>query len=264
MATSKSVPIPGGIADERAGTVFVEGSNGRILLLELGTGRLLARSDFEATPLSADGTTVVAWRRTEDSPTVRLSCAGLEGDKLVPRWETPLALPDWVDPDPDDPDSLTLQAARERDSVVVSWTARARYRGGAPPPPEIEAAATHDGGGTIRLDLAKGTVESDERVEAAPRVEEDATPPIPGCRPVPYRSGKAWLTRPLRSGPKEAHLVRRNGEQGIALLTGTGAASAETRLSGDANARADVTPDGRTIFIQESTGDAPTERRASS
>jgi hypothetical protein len=262
MVEDSALRIPRGIADPGGNVAYVVGPEGRIHCLELETGDILARTDFPASPLTIDGDTLIGWRPLPDQPhSVRVFAAVRQGNVLRPQWEQALELADWVEVRSVEPDRFALEAMIEGKRVVATWEARSGYRGGAPPPPHVEEAATHEARRTVQLDLQTGAIEAHERTESALRPEEKAPPELPPTmRIVPYRSVGTWATHAWRVGSAEAFLARTAEEPGIALvrrdMAGTTGRS-EIPLSGDAAAEAAVTPDGRMVFILEPGGDAP-------
>jgi hypothetical protein len=153
-----------------------------------------------------------------------------------------------------------LEAEIQGGLVVVTWEAHSRYQGGAPPPPQVEEAATRDERRIVRLDRETGAVMGQERAELAPSPEPALPELPPTSRMVPYRSGTSWATQSWRAGSADVFLVRTAEEPGIVLVrrdSGGADGSGEIRLTSDPAAEATLTPDGRLVFIHEPGGDAP-------
>jgi hypothetical protein len=262
MIEHSALRIPHGIADPEGNVAYVVGPEGLIHCLELGSGEILARTDFPASPLTIDRGTLIGWRPAPGQPNaVRLFAAVRQGNVLRMKWEKTLYLPDWVEVDSLEANRFTLEATIESKLVVVTWEAHSRYRGGAPPPPQVEEAATHEERRTVRLDPETGAAVGQERTEPALSLEEQVLPEVPPTmRIVPYRSGTSWVTQSWRVGSADAFLARTVKEPGIVLVRHDPAGAAgpsEIRLTNDPAAEAAVTPDGRMVFIHEPGGDAP-------
>lgn len=126
-------------------------------------------------------------------------------------------LPDWVDATATG-ESFRCSVRLEGDTLRYRWEAHARYRGGAPPPPEVLDRATKDAAGVARISLSTGRVEVEPgEAGGEPSLEEEAAVPvaIPGMesealdvRIVGSRafylldtpSGRALKARDARSG----------------------------------------------------------------
>ena len=256
MNTQPILRIPHGLADVQAELAYVAGPGERIVALDLTRGEIVARSDFAATPVAADGELLISWTSVIGQPNaVRLIAALRRGEKIRSAWEATLELPNWVDLESAEPDAFTLDAEIQEGVVVISWEASARYRGGAPPPPDVEEAATHNERGTVRLDRETGApVGPEERT----KIEQSPAEPLPDTvldrQIVPYRSGPSWATKPWRAGRADSFLVRPKQGPGVALVRREAGSTEETRLSSDPNAEAAVIPDGGLIFIHEAGG----------
>ena len=143
MIEHSALRIPHGIADPEGNVAYVVGPQGHIHCLDLGNGEVLARTDFPGSPLTIDRGAFIGWRPAPDQPNaVRLFAAVRQGNVLRLKWEETLQLPDWVEIGSLEPNRFTLEAAIQSRLVVVTWEAHSRYRGGAPPPPQVEEAET--------------------------------------------------------------------------------------------------------------------------
>jgi hypothetical protein len=262
MIEHSALKIPHGIADPEENVAYVVGPEGFITCLALESGKSLGRTDFPASPLTIYGGMLIGWRPAPDQPNaVRLFAAARKGKGLHLKWKEALELPGWVEVGSLEPGQFTLGATIEGKRVVATWEAHSRYRGGAPPPAQVEDAASHDERRTVRLDPETGAAVEQERAEPAPSLEEQVLPEMPPTmRIVPYRSGTSWVTRSWRVGSADAFLARTAKEPGIVLVRRDPAGAArgsEIRLTDDPAAEAAVTPDGRMIFVHEPGGDAP-------
>ncbi len=261
MIERSAFQIPHGLADPAGDVVYVVGPQGLIHCLDPGSGEVLVRTEFPGSPLTIDRGVLFGWTPASDRPkAVRLFAAVRQGDVLRPKWEKALQLPDWVEVASPEPNRFRLDAEIQGRLVVVTWEAHSRYRGAAPPPPQVEEAATHDERRTVRLDPETGAAVGQEQAELI-QSPEQALPEVPPTRRImPYRSGTSWFTRSWRVGSADVFLARTADEPGIVLVrrnssgaTGPG----EIRLTSDPAASAAVTPDGSLVFIHEPGGDAP-------
>ncbi len=266
MSAQPGMRIPHGVADAQAQLAYVAGPGKPVIALDLARGEVVARSDFSARPLVADGDLLVAWSPVVGRPAaIRLIAARRHGDQIVPAWEATLELPDWVDLESAEPDAFTLDAEIREGVVVTNWTASARYRGGAPPSPDIEDAATHGERGTARFDRETGaTLGVEDRSEVPFESAELSPEAVPDRRVVAYRAGQTWSTRPWRAGKAESVLVKPKEGPGVAVARREASSIVEIKLSDDPNAEAAVTPDGVLIFVHEPGGDGRSWRVFSS
>ena len=198
MIEHSAVNIPHGIADPEGNVAYVVGPEGLLHCLELGTGEILARTGFSASPLTIDRGTLIGWRPATGQPnTVRLFAAVRQGNVLRLKWEETLELPDWVEVDSLEPNRFTLEATIEGKQVVVTWEAHSRYRGGAPPPRQVEEAATHDEHRTLRLDPETGAAVGQEQAEPALSLEEQVLPELPPTMRIALPVTRGLTCRPL-------------------------------------------------------------------
>jgi hypothetical protein len=103
--------------------------------------------------------------------------AAADGREL---WTTPaVPLPVWARPELDDTNEFGVLAAVDGDVVVLRWSARAGYSGGAAPSAELVATAARNAGGVIRVDLANRAVHPID--DAADHIDpaESAREPAP-------------------------------------------------------------------------------------
>ena len=80
-------------------------------------------------------------------------------DGAVRRVSKPLSLPVWVRPSLDDSPEFALRAEIHEQSVIIRWSAQARYLGGAPPSAEVRESYEHDAQGAARVALETGDIE---------------------------------------------------------------------------------------------------------
>jgi outer membrane protein assembly factor BamB len=175
--------FPRGVADPGAARAFVHDRAGTVLALDLATGEVLWRAGTGLRPLSVVGDLVVAARVARRNAIELVMLDARDGREL--RASEPLALPDWAQASLEDTPDSTLRAEAEGGAVVVRWTARARYRGGAPPSAMVQAAAEREARGAARVDVDSGAVEAlPEPAVAVASVHADAgAPAAPASEP---------------------------------------------------------------------------------
>jgi hypothetical protein len=253
MATSPAVWIPTGSGVAETGRIYVAGPDGHVLALDLDSGTILARGDFNATPVAARGDLVICWRSdTDRAHTISLLAARRDGDELTALWQTVLDLPEWVEPVSSEADAFRLEAEIRDDVVAVTWEAHARYRGGAPPPAHVEAAAAHDRRETVCVDCTTGApVPGNGAPIAAARAVETVPAAFSDRQTVGYRRGVAWSAEPWRAGDGDAVLARAASGPGVSLLRLEVGRLEDHLLSNDRSAEAVVTSDGALIFLHE-------------
>jgi outer membrane protein assembly factor BamB len=175
--------FPRGVADPGAARAFVHDRAGTVLALDLATGEVRWRAGTGLRPLSVVGDVVVAARVARRNAIELVMLDARDGREL--RVSEPLALPDWAQASLEDTPDSTLRAEAEGGAVVVRWTARARYRGGAPPSAMVQAAAEREARGAARVDVDSGAVEAlPEPAVAVASVHADAgAPAAPASEP---------------------------------------------------------------------------------
>ncbi|MER5207751.1 PQQ-binding-like beta-propeller repeat protein [Streptomyces sp. NPDC002825] len=145
------------MADASGGRAVVHDRQGALIALDLETGAVLWRHGRALRPCAIVGGNVVALRMgTSPELEVELLDAG-EGTEL---WTSPtLALPPWAHPTLQDSPEFTVDTAEYQDPLVIRWTARALYRGGAPPGPAVAGDRSHEAHGALRVGVATPSVE---------------------------------------------------------------------------------------------------------
>lgn len=170
--------IPRGVADASTGRAVVHDRQGTLIALDLETGAVAWRRGRALRPCAIVAGNVVALH--VDAPPaleVELFDAG-EGTEL---WTSPaLALPEWARPALQDSPEFTVSTTEEQDPLVIRWTARALYRGGAPPGPDVTGGQPREAHGALRVDVATPSVEplNGTAVEAEPEAAPPPHPPL--------------------------------------------------------------------------------------
>jgi outer membrane protein assembly factor BamB len=175
--------FPRGVADPGAARAFVHDRAGTVLALDLATGEVRWRAGTGLRPLSVVGDVVVAARVAGRNAIELVMLDARDGREL--RVSEPLALPDWAQASLEDTPDSTLRAEAEGGAVVLRWTARARYRGGAPPSAMVQAAAEREARGAARVDVDSGAVEAlpEPAVAVAPVHADAGAPAAPAPEP---------------------------------------------------------------------------------
>jgi hypothetical protein len=167
--------FPRGVADPGAARAFVNDRTGTVLALDLATGEVRWRAGTALRPLSVVDDVLVAARVAGPNQVEPVMLDAGDGREL--RAAEPLALPDWAQASLHDTPDYALRAEAEGGSVVLRWSAQARYRGGAPPSAMVQAAAERQARGAARVDVRSGAVEPlPEPADAAAHPEAPAAP----------------------------------------------------------------------------------------
>jgi PQQ-like domain len=172
MAKAAATRFPRGVADIDAGRAFVHDRAGAVLALDLATGDVLWRTGKALRPVSAVDSVVVAVRVASRSAIEVVVLDARNGREV--RVSEPLALPDWANASLDDTADFALRAETEGHTVLLSWTAQARYRGGAPPSPRVQAQFEHEASGAARVDVHSGAVEPVPFDVVAPELADES------------------------------------------------------------------------------------------
>jgi len=146
-----------GVADPSGLRAFVRDRSGTVLALDLRTGEMLWRAARGLRALAVVDDMLVAARVAAPSALEIVILDTAEG--RVRRVSERLPLPSWVLPSLDDTSEFTLRAEPEGRSVVIWWSAQARYQGGAPPSTKVRETFERDAHGAARVDLDTGAVE---------------------------------------------------------------------------------------------------------
>lgn len=166
--------IPRGVADASAGRAVVRDRQGTLIALDLETGAVLWRQGRDLRPCALVAGTVVALRV---GSLVHVELLGM--DEGTERWTSPpVALPAWARPTLHDSPEFSVDAEGDQDPVVLRWTARALYRGGAPPGPDVAGSQPRTAHGALRIGVASPSTEP--QAWTATEAESEAeVPPRP-------------------------------------------------------------------------------------
>ncbi|WP_405982416.1 hypothetical protein [Streptomyces sp. NBC_00158] len=174
--------IPRGVADGPAGRAVVHDRQGTLIALDLETGAVMWRHGRGLRPCSIVDGNVVALRvgappAPPAPPVLEVELLDLDGG--AGRWTSPpVGLPAWARPTLDDSPAFTVDIAADRDPLVLRWTARDLYRGGAPPGLAEAVSRPREVHGALRVGVATPSVEelTTVPVEAEPEVAPQASP----------------------------------------------------------------------------------------
>jgi hypothetical protein len=174
-------PFPRGIASLSTSRAFMRDPAGRLLAIDLDTGKILWRTTEAMRPLLAGRDRVVALREVEPRVTSVTVLDADDGRQMS--TSKPLPLPDWAPSALDDTADFSISAEAAADAVLLKWDAQQRYRGGAAPGREVEEAAQRHAEGRARVDLRTGEVSqapSGAMPEPShPRRDEKTVTPLP-------------------------------------------------------------------------------------
>ncbi|MFB7447683.1 PQQ-binding-like beta-propeller repeat protein [Streptomyces sp. NPDC056194] len=165
--------IPRGAADASAGRAVVRDRQGTLIALDLETGAVLWRQGRDLRPCALVAGTVVALRV---GSLVRVEL--LDTDEGTERWTSPpVDLPVWARPALHDSPEFGVDTDGDQDPVVIRWTARALYRGGAPPGPDVAGSQPRTAHGALRIGVASPSMEP--QAWTATEAESEAETKVP-------------------------------------------------------------------------------------
>jgi hypothetical protein len=248
--------LPAGVAgpDKRAG--YVSDTSGGIQALDLAQGEPIWRSQLAGRPLIVREHALVVLQLAVPDKENALRVALLDGNdqgKMLLASDA-ITFPDWVSATITTNESFGYSARLEGDDLLLEWEARARYRGGAPPPAYIQAQANKAAGGVARVDLKTGKVrmlpmESRREIELPASLRESTL--------FSYQIGisDTWETEPWAVDEKMAAAVTGEiyeDQQALQLQRwnpATGKAQKPVALVRGLALVSYVTPDGCYLFI---------------
>jgi hypothetical protein len=153
------VSFPLGVADSVFRRAFVRIPGDGLLALELSSGTELWRTNEPLRPLitSHDDDRLVALRAIPSALQVIVLDASSGREQCA---SAPVPLPDWANATLEDSPEFAVHASLDEGALLLRWSARARYRGGAAPTRTIEDAARRDASGGARVDVATCAVKA--------------------------------------------------------------------------------------------------------
>jgi hypothetical protein len=164
--SSSAQRFPRGVADPSIDRAFLQDRAGRLVAIDLSSGRTLWRSPAAMEPLLARHDRVVAARRTRPTALEIVVLAAADGREMIA--SPPIALPPWAQ---DDGTTLTLKADATNGAVVVRWTLDALYRGGAAPSAAILEHARKHSSGAVQMNLFTGVLSEVGAEVSAPALD---------------------------------------------------------------------------------------------
>lgn len=174
----RPIAFPGGLADPAGRVGYVANATGGIDALDLDSGEARWSTEAASRPLLAldDRLVCQAFVKGRKNALQVVVLDAATGGVLL-RSEAAI-LPDWVDVTATG-ESFRWSVRLEGDTLVYRWEAQARYRGGAPPPPEVLARATKDAAGVARISLSTGRIQVEPgEAGGEPSREEEAAVPV--------------------------------------------------------------------------------------
>ena len=164
-AASVTQAFPRGVVDAGRNRAYLRDPSGYLVALDTTTGKILWRAEAVCRPLCMHGEKLVAVG-VEPPNVLKVICLNVDNGH-VSLSSNPLPFPDWVKIALEDTADFSLHCESEADSVVLYWSAHARYRGGAAPSAKVLQAAQRDDSGRFRINLATGQSEMITQTETA-------------------------------------------------------------------------------------------------
>jgi hypothetical protein len=130
--------IPLGVSDPEGRVGAVSQSHTDIDLINLATGDLLCPVPEIGSPLMIDGPHLICWQTQSDGHQLRLSRMNLPPSEAAIEWSPPFEFPEWLAQQRSADADFAVKFGRQGNAYVMFWKARRHYRGGAPPPPQLQ------------------------------------------------------------------------------------------------------------------------------
>jgi hypothetical protein len=148
---------------------------GGIDAIDLQAGTLLWSSDGAARPLLAfDDKLAALAADTGTRNAFRVVVLDTHSGRVLLTAD-PFEVPEWVTAGAGG-ESFRIRAELHGESLRVTWSAQARYTGGANPPPHVLRQANKDASGAVRVELGTGRVESAAMDAQSGTVGDDPPP----------------------------------------------------------------------------------------
>jgi hypothetical protein len=149
------VNFAGGIRDSVGLRGYLEVTPGDVVAVDLANGSLLWRRDRIGRPIAASARRLIALDRDGKEFVLRLIDAANGAD--VGRIRD-FGMPDWAAQAGISADAVAIDASEMPAGIQLTWRLRRPYRGGAPPPPHIEARSSDEATGSVVVDPATARV----------------------------------------------------------------------------------------------------------
>ncbi len=158
---AKPIPFPNGVSDPDGKVGYVANGAGGIAALDLLTGKTLWSSDEASRPLLVAKNRLIAESVESTSRNIfQISVIDTkQKGKLL--YHASVPFPSWVEIAAANNNEFSMDVTLNDNCVVViRWQAQSRYKGGAPPPEQIEQRDAKNASGVVHIDLETGKVES--------------------------------------------------------------------------------------------------------
>ncbi|MBI4964216.1 MAG: hypothetical protein HY913_13135 [Desulfomonile tiedjei] len=207
-------PFPLGVADLAIKRAYVESAPVGIDGIDLDAGRVVWHSSEVGRPLLAhEAELAVLVPESYQANAFRIAL--YRPPDIQPSFVSEkVELPEWVSVLSRAKEDFSYQVHLSGDSLSIEWSARSRYKGGAPPPVEIEQAARKNEHGVVQVNMVTGSAAS--QIIGGRAVPSTETPEVPG---LAYKRNYTFQSGPWTVGTKVAVLAGpREPGTGKALL----------------------------------------------
>lgn len=210
------VPFPDGVADERGERAFIATAGGAEAIA-LASGATKWRASTAGHPLALVDGRLLTWLAGARRDELRFALVDSERGRVV-QMSPAVALAPWVAVAPLFAHSFECRATVEGGHVHVSWRATAAWSQGMHPRDEQEAAARHQSGGTIELDVAAGHLAIGASTVASPPTPLPPAGTTLDGRHHLERDGGAWALVSLSDGRRIAPLPLGEGFHDVTVI----------------------------------------------
>jgi outer membrane protein assembly factor BamB len=197
--SADSIPLPLGAAAPDGKVGFFANASGGIDAVQLANGELLWETKEATRPLAVWAGKVVAEAPVAGKANaLQIVLLDAESGKRL-RISDPVVFPEWVSIGLTHGRSFTSWARMDRDTLLLSWEARAFYAGGVPPTPQIIERAKKQASGLAKIDCTSGKIEM-ATLPPAPAGRPDVPEELREVKSQQYWTGREWKTAPLVVG----------------------------------------------------------------
>jgi hypothetical protein len=144
----------GGVRDQAGTRGFLSIGANSVVAVNLETGEVLWRRGRIGRPLAATAAGLLTLDVIGQTPVLRVidGATGVDAASVGD-----LGMPEVTSDMLTAPDAIHLRVSEVPEGIILAWSIRRAYRGGAPPPREIAAEARREEAGAVLLDLVSRT-----------------------------------------------------------------------------------------------------------